>query len=62
MRLTIRALGVTLLDIDLTEDDRNGPAGLDAIVTTQDAGPRMGFIPGHVEYDKPQPMSDTDVQ
>lgn len=54
MRLTIRALGLTLLDIDLTDQDDTGPGGVDSAVATQ-AEPRFGFIPGSLEYDKPQP-------
>ncbi|QSL99859.1 hypothetical protein SEA_ODAY_117 [Gordonia phage ODay] len=58
MRLTVRVLGLTLLDLDLTDQDSqddNGSAGVESMVTSQDSAPRFGFIPGHVEYDKPQP-------
>ena len=54
MRLTIRVLGLTALDIDLTDQDDEAPGGVDSAVTTQ-AEPRFGFIPGALEYDKPQP-------
>ncbi|AXQ63953.1 hypothetical protein SEA_HORUS_101 [Gordonia phage Horus] len=54
----MRVLGLTLLDLDLTDQggqDDSDSAGVESMVTSQDSAPRFGFIPGHVEYDKPQP-------
>jgi len=52
MNLTIRVLGLTFLDINLTVTDQDD--GVDSAVGTQ-AEPRFGFIPGAIEYEEGRP-------
>lgn len=56
MNLTIRVLGLTVLDINLTVTDQDDevPGGVDSAVGTQ-AEPRFGFIPGAIEYEEGRP-------